>query len=1010
MRKFLLLCCLLTLIVTGSWAQKKSVSGKVTDKGGNPLDGATVGVVETQKSTLTNPDGTFTIEVANSQTLMFSYLGMEAKKFVINSDSKYLLVELDGNISILNEVVVTGYQKERKKDISGAVTVLNMKEAIKESNPNILSTLQSRVPGVQVESDGTPGGSGTSIRIRGFSTLGANGPLFVIDGVATTYSGAINPNDIASIQVLKDAASASIYGSRANGGVIVITTKKGNSRIPKINFDTYVGQNQQRGSNLPMTDAKQWGEVFWQAQKNSGIANPSHPQYGNGATPVLPQFIDAAKQIPASNTNWQDVIYRKANTQNYNLGMSQAFDKSNYYFGANYNKDEGIEKYTGYERFAARFNSNFNLSDKLSFGENISVTNFSEVKGNALYDAVLQHPLIPVYDNSGNFGGPTDGLGDKLNPLGELYYNKDNKSKNWRIFGNVFGELTIVKNLKFRSSFGVDYNSSNLRAFTPSFTEGRFNVVDNFLTQSESNGLTWTATNTLNYELNLGKHQIGLFGGIEAIKSTSTAFAASGKNFLINSYDYAFLSTAQNQNGSSGSAGGYTLYSQFAKANYNYDDRYLLAATVRRDGSSRFGDANKYGVFPGFSGAWRINNEKFFKNIKQIDELKLRVSWGQTGNQEIGDYNTLNFYATNHEFGTYDITGSNTNAATSYFATQLGNAQLRWESQTQTDIGLDVQAFRNLSFSFDYYKKMSTNVLINPVLLAVYGGANPPYINAGEFENKGIEMAIGYRDHSTKDFHYSADFNISFNKNQVKSLTNGVPYILGAEGNRLTPGQPVSEFYGYVADGLFRTQSEVDNSPSQPGKGLGRIRYKDLNGDGVINEADRTNIGNPNPKFTSGLNLTASYKNFDASVFLSGVYGNKIYNSIKKLTDFAYFPFNFGTATLNAWSPTNTSSNIPAVNSNNPNNELRTSSYFVEDGSYLKIKSIQIGYTLPKKLLSKAGINRARIYLQGQNLFSFTKYSGIEPEIGAGGVLNEGVDAQLYPHAKSINFGLNVSF
>lgn len=1007
MRKRIFLLPLLLLTAIFSFAQQKKITGIVTSKTTQaPLAGVTVkGKTQT---TVTDSLGKFSILASINEVLTFSSVEMRSQQVKVTSRAN-LSVELESGINNLDAVIVTGYKTERKKDLSGAVTVVDMSQTLQESNSNVLSSLQSRVPGVEIESDGTPGGDGTSIRIRGFSSLGANGPLFVIDGVATTYSGALSPNDIESIQVLKDAASASIYGSRANAGVIVITTKKGKSAKPKITFDSYYGQNQVHDRKFQMLNAQQWGNVLWQAQINSGIS-PSNPVLGAGATPVIPKYLDAAQTLPSANTNWIDAILTKATNQNYNFGVSQVLNKSSFYFGLSYNQEDGIEKYTNYDRFTARFNSSFKVTDKITVGENISISNFGEVKDNALYDAVLQNPLIPLYDTKGNFGGVVDGLGDKLNPLGELYYNKDNKSKNWRIFGNAFADVQILKGLTFHSSFAVDYNSSNLRSFTPSFVEGRFNVQDNFLTQFESDGLDWTATNTLNYKYETGKHSFELFGGIEAVKSTSGSFSGSGKDFLENNYDYAYLSTAQVQNGTAGGATGSQLYSQFAKLNYNYADKYLFAATVRRDGSSRFGTNNQYGVFPGFSGAWRISNEDFLKNIKAINDLKIRASWGETGNQQIGDFNTLNFYATNHEFGTYDIAGTNTSAVSSYFATQLGNPSLKWESQKQTDIGIDVTLFRSITLSADYYNKVSTNVLINPVLLAVYGGANPPYVNAGSFQNKGFEFLVSYKDKNSGAFHYGADFNIAFNQNKVVSLTNGVPYILGANANRLTPGQPVSEFYGYVADGLFRTASDVTNSAAQSGKGLGRIRYKDLNGDGVIDANDQTNIGNPNPKFNAGLNLNASYKGFDASVFISGVSGNKIYNSIKSLTDFAYFPFNFGTATLNAWSTTNPNSNIPGLNTTNLNDELRNSSYFVEDGSYLKIKSIQIGYNIPKKSLNKLGISNARIYVQGQNLFTFTKYSGVDPEVGAGGVLSEGVDSQFYPHSKGYNVGLNVSF
>ncbi|MGN6181526.1 MAG: SusC/RagA family TonB-linked outer membrane protein [Mucilaginibacter sp.] len=1008
MRKLLLYCSLLVMITARSYGQTNSYTGKVLDNTNIPLPGATVSVVETHNATVTDKDGNFKIAATSGQTLRVSFVGLATQNIKLGSQTN-LQITMKSNGTDLDEVVVTGYKTEKKKDLSGAVTVVNMNETLQESNSNILTSLQSRVPGIEVESDGTPGGDGTSIRIRGFSSLSANGPLFVIDGVATTYSGAVNPDDIESIQVLKDAASASIYGSRANNGVIVITTKKGKTGKPTVTFDAFYGQEKLKDNNFKMLGAQDWANVLWQAEKNSG-ESPSNPVLGAGATPVIPQYLDAAKTLPSANTNWIDAITRSSLNENYDLGVGQSLEKSNYYIGMGYNREDGIEKYTGYDRYSTRANSSFKVSKSITIGENISIANFHEVKANSLYDAVLQNPLIPVYANNGNFGGAVDGLGDKLNPLGELYFNKDNKSNNWRVFGNAFADVVIIPGLTFHSSFGVDYNNSTLRAFTPSFTEGRFNVQDNFLTSSESDGLDWTATNTLDYKYQYGKHSFDLFAGIEAIKSKSNAFSGSGKDFLENNYDYAYLSNAQVQNGVTGGASGHSLYSQFAKLNYNYADRYLFAATVRRDGSSRFGSANQYGVFPGFSGAWRISNEDFFKNVKNVDDLKLRASWGITGNQEIGDYNTLNFYATNHEFGTYDIQGTNNSSQTAFFATQLGNPQLKWESQKQTDIGIDLTVFHSLTLSADYYNKTSTNVLINPVLLAVYGGANPPYINAGSFGNKGFELSIDYKDNNKGDFHYGANFNIAFNSNKVLSLTNGVPYILGAQANRLTVGQPVSEFYGYVAQGLFTTQAQVDNSPTQPGKGLGRIKYADLNGDGTVDANDQTNIGNPNPKFISGLNLNASYHNFDASIFLSGVYGNKVYNQIRTLTDFAYFAFNFGQSTLNAWSPSNPNSKIPALNVTNPNNELRNSSYFIENGSYLKIKSIQIGYTIPKAALSKLGVSSVRVYVQGQNLFTFTSYTGMDPEVSAGGVLNEGIDSQFYPHNRSVNIGLNVKF
>jgi TonB-linked SusC/RagA family outer membrane protein len=1001
---FILSCCLLAL------GQQKRITGYVFNSTTNqPIAGVTI--QGKMSSTTSDEKGVFSIMSAPGETLTLTYVGMSPAIIKVVGEKTNYQTGMQEAPNQLNEVVVVGYKQEKKKDLTGAVSVVNMKQALVESNANILTSLQGRVPGLTIESDGTPGGNGTSVKIRGFSTLNNNGPLYVIDGVPTTYIGALNPEDIESIQVLKDAASASIYGSRANNGVIVITTRKGKSLNAKVTFDAFYGI-QKLANKINMLNAQQWGEVYWQAETNSGIT-PQHPQYGSGPEPVIPDYlVGPGPGEKAANTNWIDATFHPSSIQNYNLSVSQGTAKSNYYLGVSYDRDNGIMHYTDFERFSSRLNSSFNIKNAVTIGENIFIANFSEVKSNPgiMTDAILQHPLIPLYDTLGNFGGPKDGLGDKLNPLGELYRNRNNSTHNWRIFGNVYAEANILKNLTAKSSFAVDYNSTSYRNFTPRFTEGRFNITDNFLTTGNSNGLSWTWSNTLNYRKTFGNHTIDVLGGIEAIKNTSSFFSATATDLLLDTYEYAYLNNGTTT-GSNGGATGNQLFSQFGKINYNYQDKYLLSGTLRRDGSSRFGAENRYGIFPAVSGGWRISQEKFFQGVSYVNDLKLRASWGKTGNQEIPDFGTLNFFKTNPEFANYDIAGTNTSAQQAFYVTQIGNPNLKWEENTQTDVGLDATAFSNrLTFSADYYKRVTNGILINPVLLAVYGGGAAPFINAGKIENKGVELALGYASKSTSAFHYTADFNIAFNQNKVLSLGEGNQFFLGANANRIVPGQPVSVFYGYVVEGIYKNQDQVDKGANQPGKAIGRLQYKDLNGDGVIDDNDRTYIGNPNPKFTYGLNLTGEYKGFDAAIFITGVQGNKIYNAIRAQTDFAYFPFNFSTRILDAWSPDNPNSIIPAVNVNNTNDELRASTYFVEDGSYLKIKSLQLGYTLPHKIMSSIGIDRIRVYIQGQNLFTFTKYTGFDPEVSAGGPLNEGVDAQFYPHAKAINFGLNVNF
>jgi TonB-linked SusC/RagA family outer membrane protein len=985
-----------------------TITGKVTDTKGEPLIGVSILQKGTTNGVHTKPDGIFSIGVAgNNPVLVFSYIGFTTQELAVNSGTT-INVSLESDSKSLNEVVVTGYQSQRKKDLTGSVAIVSMKDVKQESTTNVLTGIQGRVPGVEITSEGTPGGGATAIRIRGVSTIGNNNPLYVIDGVPTDNIGPLNPNDVESMQILKDAASASVYGSRANNGVIIITTKRGKSSVPQVTFDAFVGAQQLR-NQYEMLDALGWGRVYWEAQRNSGIT-PTHPQYGNGPEPVLPQFIDAAKTIPAANTNWIDQTFRTAMISSYNVGINQSTPTSNVYAGLGYAKDDGIERYTGYDRFSTRLNASFTIKKRITIGENLQVSHFRQVLRNVMHDALTEHPLIPLYDNLGNFGGPTDGLGDKLNPVGQLYFNRNNQSKNWRIFGNVYLGVDLVPGLKFNSSVGIDYNTGDQKVLEPTYTMGRFKVTQNYVTNNfnKNNNLTWT--NKLNYDRSFGDHKLNAFAAVELIKFSAESFSARREGFLLDNpnYDYLDAGTGIQTNGGSGTE--WALFSQFGQANYSYKDKYLLSGTIRRDGSSRFSAKNRYGVFPAASAGWRINSEDFMKDVEKINDLKLRMSWGKTGNQQIGDFGSSNFYRTSPEFGGYDLTGSQTGISPGYYINTIGNTNIKWEEQTQWNYGVDLTMFDNqVTFTADYFVKNTTGLLLNPTLLAVYGGGSPPYINAGRVRNSGVELLLNYKSPSDKQFKYSVDLIFSSYKNEVLSL-GGQQYILGSEGNRIEPGHPISSFYGYVADGIFKTQAEVDNHAAQTGKGLGRIRYKDLNGDNIVDINDRQYIGNPNPKFNYGLNLNASYKGFDVAVFLSGVYGNDIYNWSRRLTEFAYFPFNFGKSTLGAWSPERPNSTIPSVNVTNPNDELRVSSYFVEKGSYLKVKSLVLGYTIKPAILKALGMERARFYVQGQNLFTFTKYKGSDPEIGVGNSYNLGIDYNAYPHSRSVNLGVNVTF
>jgi TonB-linked SusC/RagA family outer membrane protein len=1015
MRKLHIVIAMLMLSMS-VLAQQKIVTGIVTNKTtSEPLEGVTVQVKNT--AVVTDARGNFSIQASPGEVITVSYVGMNSQSIKVTKATETFNVALEEGNGGMEQVVVTGYKTERKKDITGAVSIVNINETTKESNINILTSLQGRVPGVAISNDGTPGGTGFAVTIRGFSTTGSTGPLYVIDGVATTNAGALTQADIESIQVLKDAASATIYGARANNGVIIITTKKGRSPKAEVSFNSFVGV-QQVAHQLHFLNTQQYGEAVWQAYKYSGLA-PTHSVYGNGTTPVAAPFIDPNKTMPTANTDWLDAIFRKSTIQSYNVGLNKASDKSSFYLGLNYDRDNGIQQYSDYDKFNTRLNSSFNLN-KILVGENLQVTNFRQLNfgTKAMNDAVFQFPYIPVYDINGNFGGPWAGdQSDKRNPLGELYNNRNNRSKQWRIFGNIYGEAYPLKGLTFRTSLGIDYTNFYVRSFAPTYIEGSHGNPTASLNTTNRFNLNYVWTNTLNYRLTVSNHVFELLGGVEAVRNHQESFNASNTGFISNDYNYTYLGTATGASTAAGSASQNSLFSQFGKLNYSYLDKYLISATVRRDGSSRFGETNRYGVFPAFSAGWRINRENFLSGVNNINDLKIRGSWGQTGNQEIGDYATVDLYRTNADFSNYNLVGTPTGAQAGYYASQLGNPNLKWESQTQTDIGADFLGFNNhITASVDWYNKQTSNLLINPALLAVVGGATAPFVNSGRVENKGWEFQLGYQNPSNAKLHWNADFNIAFNHNKVLALTENVPYITTTYG-RVEPGHAMNEFFGYIADGIFHTQKEVDDYLSSVKTGdfkaaPGRIRYRDLNGNGAIDANDRTYIGSPFPKLNYGFNLSANMMGFDASVFLAGVSGNKIFNEDKKYSQLGLFASNYSTTVLDAWTPSNSSSNIAALQKTLTNNEGRTSTYFVEDGSYLKFKSIQVGYTLPKSLLAKARINNLRFYVQGENLFTFTKYTGMDPESVSTGPLNKGVDFQgsLYPHAKSVNFGVNLNF
>ena len=1031
--KLLTLFCSLSIAMM---AQTKTITGAVTSsENGEKLIGVTVMVKGTTTGTITDIDGKYSISVPNKDAiLVFSMIGMKKEELKQGTNS-VLNVTLLPDSRLMDEVVVTGYSTQKKADLTGAVTVVDVNELKKAAYNNPIQSLQGRAAGVDITSDGSPSGSGTTVRIRGIGTLNNNDPLYVIDGVPTK-SGMheLNSSDIESIQVLRDASAASIYGSRAGNGVIIITTKKGKSGKAKVNFDTYLSTSQY-GKVIDMLNTKQFGQVQWQAMINSGV-DPNTNQigymydynYDTNGNPVLngikvPKYIDArdgTNTMLSANTDWFGELTRPGVAQSYNLSVSSGTDKSTSFLSLGYYNNQGTIKDTYFNRFSARMNNSYKLlGDLITVGENFTINNTGELQapGGVLELSILSLPIMPVKKTNGDWGSVTSGMRDRDNPARILDANKDNPYSYWRTFGNAYIDIQPIKNLHVRSSFGVDYGNFYQRALTYSFT-GRLGSDLTSSKMIQSHSMKWSWTNTVTYDFKTGKNQFNLLAGTEFINQKDINFSTERRTYELQDPNYMWPSAGVGEMYSTGGATAYSLSSLFGKIDYAYDDKYLASVTLRNDGSSRFGIDNRYATFPAFSAGWRISQEKFMENLKNtVSDLKFRVGWGQTGNQEIDNYANRSIIIANYIGSTgaginngsaYDITGAGSGILPSgYMITQRANDKIKWETTTQTNVGIDFGLFnQSLYGSVEGYFKQTDNILVNPPYLAAIGEGGNHWVNGASMENKGLEFTVGYRGKTSFGLEYDVTANISGYRNKITKLPESVVNNYGGNGttdNIL--GRPIGSYYGYVADGLFQTQSEVDNSATQTGKGLGRIRYKDISGDGVIDEKDRTWLGSPNPDFQYGFNIVLDYKGFDLTAFFQGLSGNQINNTVKRFTDFwavDELGSNKSTRLMNAWTPTNTSSTVPAVSFSDLNNEKRFSSYYIEPGSYLKLRNLQLGYSLSSKLINKLKLDKVRMYVSGQNLMTLksSKFTGLDPE-------NPNL---AYPISTTFTVGLNVAF
>jgi TonB-linked SusC/RagA family outer membrane protein len=1022
MRKLLLFCSLLVLIASGAYAQSREISGVVTDNDGQTLPGVTVLVVETQKAVSTDIAGKFKIEAATGQTLRFSFIGFSPVSVKLKEAGNNLRIRFQKGSNDLNEVVVTGYTSEKKKDLTGAVSVVNINDIkdIPEGNP--MKALQGRVPGLTIFADGSPNGAVT-VRVRGTTTLNDNDPLYIIDGIPTSRGlQEINQDDIASIQVLRDASATSIYGSRAAAGVIIVTTKKGKNGVTRINFDASTSV-QYYNSKLSPLDAVQHGQAYWQAQVNDdefGVnavngqqVNPvefggvyTYNWNHNYSDPILygvniRQYLDTTtKTMKSANTNWFNEISQPSILQSYNLSVSSGSEHATSLFSFGYYNNQDIKE-SGDTKYTARYNSDYSLfNGRLKIGETLSATYMKDPIlpiGSITLLSLIENPIIPVHTVDGiGWGGPIAGMDDRDNPVRLIEDNKQNVNAFGRVFGNAYLAFEILPGLNFKTTYAADFAGNYFRSVQIPYTAGFLSDPRTIAAQSTDYEVTETFQNQLTYDLTIKKNKFNFLLGEENIQDKDQNFNASIQGLTLSNINYAYLSEGTSNLLANGGGASDALLSYFGKINYSYDDKYLASATLRRDGSSKFGQDNRYAYFPAGSIGWRISQEDFIKDDAPfISDLKLRYGWGETGNQNIANNAIYSLYQSiygnrgsfNGDSGSaYDINGTGSGTLPSGFtSTQTGNPHLKWETTTQNNLGLDFGLFHNkLSGSFDVYNKNTTDILINPPYLAVLGEGGNEFFNAGTENVKGFEFLLGYNGNITHDINFGVTGNISAYRAKITQLP--AVAITGYPGNGTTQtilGRSPDSEYGYVVQGIFQNQAEVTNSAAQPGKGVGRLRYEDLNNDGVINASDEKYIGNSDPNFSYGLNTEVGYKDLSLTFFFQGVQGGQVYNSYKYLTDFTSLApgSNWGTRVLDAWTPTNTKSTIPALTTVDNNNEGRYSTYFLESGSYLKLRNVQLAYNL-KNTFKNVKLQRATVYIQASNLLRFksSSYTGPDPE------------------------------
>jgi len=1048
---------LFLLVLSGTaLGQQVAVTGTVTTAGGQPLRGVTVKVQGSDVHVFTNANGKYAIAAPAGATLQYTIIGQREATQAVNGRT---LIDVQMSpIAFLEEVVVTAYSEEQRRgEITGAVASVNLASVNRETGASVLQRLDANVTGVTVDASGSPG-SRSTVRIRGISSFQNNDPLYVVDGtpVQDSYINFLNPNDIASVQVLKDASSASIYGSRASNGVIIIeTTKRGAAGAPKVAFNARTGINTPvKGyDDLLITNALDYFQVVKTAYQTAGLAVPTNI-YGSVTNPTVPAYIypNACTPAPCTNvnegsysypgnlimkgsqgTNWWKAVFHPAQVQDLNLGVTGGGTDNAYALSFNYFNQDGTARYNYFRRGNIRANTSF-TRDRFTFGENMAISMDRHIGGmpddpggyaedGIMGKNILMQPVVPIYDVGGNFAsGKAVGLGNQSNPLKEAFEARNNTSTNGRIFGNVFGNLGLTDKLSVRSRLGFNVGQSEFNGFNPIFPENSEPSLTNSINENQNQFVDWTLSNTAKYDDRFGKHSVSVLAGQEANQTWNRYLQCSMASLINSSVDSRYCQDALGDAASKNtfSAGGKSaLLSFFGKLDYNYDEKYVASFTVREDGSSRLAPTHRWGTFPAFGFGWRVSKESFLANNHTFSDVMLRYGWGVTGNQQIPSGRISSQYGGNVGDTYYAIGGGNS-AVAGFKQTALGNPDLKWEEARTQNVGADVTLFDGkMNLVVDVYQRNTNNLLFDPPIPGTAGILAPPIVNIGKMENKGIDFSIG---------HQSAAWGLTFNgshyTNKIVSIDGQLESFQGPISTRFgnqvinKVGSAIGCFYGYQADGFFKDAADVSSHAQQDGAAPGRIKFRDVNGDHRVTLADQTIIGCPHPKFTAGLDGGYRRGNWDLSATVFGTFGNKIFDVQKEFYVFRNFSTNVRKDLVkNSWTPTHQNAKYPILDQNDTYSHA-ISSYYVENGSYVRLRNIQLGYMVPSRF-ERYGLNATRVYIQAENLFTITGYDGLDPALpaanvsGAAGDIRDqyrGIDRGSYPTNRTISIGLSTNF